>query len=50
MFAAQVVLANAVGILPLVVAGSVADIFGVTPVLFLIALALGDARRRQHLP
>ncbi len=41
VFAAQVVLANAVGILPLVVAGSVADIFGVTAVLFLIALALG---------
>jgi len=41
VFAAQVVLANAVGILPLVVAGSVADIFGVTPVLFMIALALG---------
>jgi MFS family permease len=40
VFAAQVVLANAVGILPLVVAGSVADIFGVTPVLFMIALAL----------
>jgi uncharacterized membrane protein YuzA (DUF378 family) len=35
-----VVLANAVGILPLVVAGSVADIFGVTPVLFMIAFAL----------
>jgi MFS family permease len=41
VFAAQVVLANAVGILPLVVAGSVADIFGVTPVLFMIAIALG---------
>jgi MFS family permease len=41
VFAAQVVLANAVGILPLIVAGSVADIFGVTPVLFMIALALG---------
>ncbi len=40
VFAAQVVLANAVGILPLVVAGSVADIFGVTPVLFMIAVAL----------
>jgi len=40
VFAAQVVLANAVGILPLVVAGSVADIFGVTPVLFMIAIAL----------
>ena len=41
VFAAQVVLANAVGILPLVVAGSVADIFGVTAVLFLIAVSLG---------
>lgn len=41
VFAAQVVLANAVGILPLVVAGSVADIFGVTSVMFLIALSLG---------
>jgi MFS family permease len=40
VFAAQVVLANAVGILPLVVAGSVADIFGVSPVLFAIALAM----------
>jgi MFS family permease len=37
VFAAQVVLANAVGILPLIVAGSVADIFGVSPVLFAIA-------------
>ena len=42
VFAAQVVLANAVGILPLIVAGSVADIFGVTPVLFIIAVALGS--------
>ena len=41
VFAAQVVLANAVGILPLIVAGSVADIFGVTPVLFAIAVTLG---------
>lgn len=41
VFAAQVVLANAVGILPLIVAGSVADIFGVTPVLFMIAVVLG---------
>ena len=40
VFAAQVVLANAIGILPLIVAGSVADIFGVTPVLLIIALAL----------
>jgi MFS family permease len=40
VFAAQVVLANAVGILPLVVAGSVADIFGVTPVLFAIAAVM----------
>lgn len=40
VFAAQVVLANAVGILPLIVAGSVADIYGVTPVLFAIALAM----------
>jgi len=37
VFAAQVVLANAVGILPLILAGSVADIFGVSPVLFAIA-------------
>jgi MFS family permease len=40
VFAAQVVLANAVGILPLIVAGSVADIYGVSPVLFAIALGL----------
>jgi MFS family permease len=40
VFAAQVVLANAVGILPLIVAGSVADIFGVSVVLFAIALAM----------
>jgi MFS family permease len=41
VFAAQVVLANAVGILPLILAGSVADIFGVSPVLFAIALVMG---------
>ena len=40
VFAAQVVLANAVGILPLILAGSVADIFGVSPVLFAIALTM----------
>ena len=40
VFAAQVVLANAIGILPLIVAGSVADIFGVSPVLFAIAAVL----------
>jgi MFS family permease len=40
IFAAQVVLANAVGILPLIVAGSIADIFGVSPVLFAIALTM----------
>ena len=40
VFASQVVLANAVGILPLIVAGSVADILGVTLVLFMIAIAL----------
>lgn len=40
VFAAQVVLANAVGILPLIVAGSVADIFGVGPVLFAIAFTM----------
>jgi len=40
VFAAQVVLANAVGILPLILAGSVADIFGVSPVLFAIALSM----------
>jgi MFS family permease len=40
IFAAQVVLANAIGILPLIVAGSVADILGVTAVLFAIAVAL----------
>ncbi|HZP57609.1 MAG TPA: MFS transporter [Dehalococcoidia bacterium] len=40
VFAAQVVLANAVGILPLIVAGSVADIFGVSPVIFAIAWAM----------
>lgn len=37
VFAAQVVLANAVGIMPLVVAGTVADIFGVSRVLFALA-------------
>ncbi len=41
VFAAQVVLANAVGILPLIVAGSVADIFGVSVVLFAIAVVMG---------
>lgn len=40
VFAAQVVLANAAGILPLIVAGSVADIFGVSTVLFAIAAAM----------
>ncbi|MBI2724110.1 MAG: MFS transporter [Chloroflexi bacterium] len=40
VFAAQVVLANAVGILPLIVAGSVADVFGVSPVLFAIAAVM----------
>jgi MFS family permease len=40
VFAAQVVLANAVGILPLILAGSVADIFGVAPVLIAIALTM----------
>ena len=40
VFAAQVVLANAVGILPLIVAGSVADISGVSPVLFAISAAM----------
>ena len=40
VFAAQVVLANAVGILPLIVAGSVADIYGVSPVLFAIAAVM----------
>ena len=40
VFAAQVVLANAVGILPLIVAGSVADVFGVSPVLFAIAFVM----------
>jgi hypothetical protein len=40
VFAARVVLANAVGILPLIVAGSVADIFGVSPVLFAIAFVM----------
>jgi MFS family permease len=40
VFSAQVVLANAVGIIPLVVAGSVADIFGVSTVLVAIALTL----------
>jgi MFS family permease len=42
VFAAQVVLANLVGILPLIVAGSVADIFGVSPVLFAIALTMAS--------
>lgn len=41
VFAAQVVLANAVGILPLIAAGAVADIFGVSPVLIAIALTMG---------
>jgi MFS family permease len=40
VFAAQVVLANAVGILPLIVAGSVADILGVSPVIFAIAAVM----------
>jgi len=40
IFAAQVVLANAIGIIPLIVAGSVADILGVTAVLFAIGTAL----------
>jgi MFS family permease len=40
VFAAQVVLANAVGILPLIVAGSVADIFGVSPALFALAAVM----------
>jgi len=40
VFAAQVVLANAVGILPLIVAGSVADVFGVSPVIFAIAVGM----------
>jgi MFS family permease len=40
VFAAQVVLANALGILPLIVAGSVADILGVSPVLFSIAAVM----------
>jgi len=40
VFAAQVVLANAVGILPLIVAGSVADIFGVSPIIFAIAAVM----------
>ncbi|HYM15711.1 MAG TPA: MFS transporter [Dehalococcoidia bacterium] len=42
VFAAQVVLANAVGILPLILAGSVADIFGVSPVLFAIAAVMAS--------
>ncbi|HEY7801471.1 MAG TPA: MFS transporter [Dehalococcoidia bacterium] len=42
VFAAQVVLANAVGIMPLIVAGSVADIFGVSPVLFAIAVGMAS--------
>lgn len=42
VFAAQVVLANAIGILPLIVAGSVADIFGVSPVLFALAAVLAS--------
>ncbi len=40
VFAAQIVMANALGIFPLVAAGSVADIFGVSPVLFAIAVAM----------
>lgn len=40
VFAAQVVLANAVGILPLIAAGSIADIYGVSPVLFAIAAVM----------
>jgi MFS family permease len=41
VFAAQVVLANAAGIFPLVIAGAMADIFGVSVVIFLIAAAMG---------
>jgi len=40
VFAAQVVLANAAGILPLIVAGSVADILGVSPVIYSIAAVM----------
>jgi MFS family permease len=40
IFAAQVVLANAFGIVPLILAGSVADIFGVSLALFMIATAM----------
>ncbi len=40
VFAAQVVLANAAGIFPLLLAGTIADIFGVSLALFLIAVAM----------
>jgi len=40
VFAAQVVLANAAGVLPLIVAGSVADIYGVSLVIFAIAASM----------
>lgn len=42
VFAAQVVLANAVGIMPLLLAGTIADIFGVSLALFVIAVGMAS--------
>ncbi len=41
IFAAQVVLANGVSVLPLMLAGGVADLYGVTPVILALALLVG---------
>ena len=40
VFASQVVLANAVSIMPLLVVGGIADLYGVSPVILAIAMAM----------
>jgi MFS family permease len=40
VFASQVVLANAVSIVPLMVVGGIADLYGVSPMILAIALAM----------
>ncbi len=40
VFASQVVLANAVSIMPLMVVGGIADLYGVSPVILAIAVAM----------
>jgi MFS family permease len=40
VFASQVVLANAVSIMPLMVVGGIADLYGVSPVILAIAMAM----------